>query len=227
MKKKVAILLDGAFVQKRLKQLLKLEHYPEAEAIYDFALNLINEDEEIFRIFFYHGEPFRGQVNEPISGEEYDFNSSAVVAYSEKLFKELGQKNYIAIRKGETVFRGWKLKDKAVERLMSESKEDFKPLNDDDFAPELAQKGVDIRIGLDVAWLASKHIVDRILLVTGDSDFVPAMKFARKEGIQVVLIRVGTGNLKETLFEHSDLIREITFKDDTWVMNADHLAITK
>jgi len=32
-----------------------------------------------------------------------------------------------------------------------------------------------MKIGLDAAWLASKRIVDRIILVTADSDFIPAM----------------------------------------------------
>lgn len=49
-------------------------------------------------------------------------------------------------------------------------------------------KRVDMKIGLDVAWLASKGIVDRIILVTADTDFVPAMKFARREGVQVLLV---------------------------------------
>ncbi len=218
--KKVAILLDGAFVQKRLKNTLKLQHNPEAEVIYDFSLNLIDKNqEEIFRIFFYHGEPFRRTVEKPISRDKFDFNSSPLVDYSERLFRELGQKNYIAIRKGETVFRGWKLKDATIERLKSEPKDNFSPLRDDDFSPELDQKGVDIRIGLDVAWLASKHIVDRIILVTGDSDFVPTMKFARKEGIQVVLVRVGGGNIKDSLLEHSDLVRGVYFKDGKWELS--------
>ena len=33
-----------------------------------------------------------------------------------------------------------------------------------------------MKMGLDIAWLASKRIADRIILVTADSDFVPAMK---------------------------------------------------
>lgn len=51
----------------------------------------------------------------------------------------------------------------------------------------MGQKGVDIRTGLDIARIAVKRIVDIIVLVTGDSDFVPVMKFARTEGIKVYL----------------------------------------
>ena len=39
-----------------------------------------------------------------------------------------------------------------------------------------------MRVGLDIASLTLKKQVEVIVLVTGDSDFVPAMKFARREG---------------------------------------------
>jgi uncharacterized LabA/DUF88 family protein len=73
--------------------------------------------------------------------------------------------------------------------------------------PEILQKRVDIKIGLDVAWLASRHIVDRIALVTGDTDFIPAMKFARREGVQVVLVSVGRRPHPD-LIEHADEVRQ-------------------
>lgn len=48
-----------------------------------------------------------------------------------------------------------------------------------------------MRIGLDIAWLATKRLVDAIVLVTGDSDFIAAMKTARKEGIRIYLETLG------------------------------------
>ena len=52
---------------------------------------------------------------------------------------------------------------------------------------DLKQKGVDMRIGLDIASLANKKLVDQIVLIAGDSDFVPAAKHARREGIDFIL----------------------------------------
>ncbi len=51
--------------------------------------------------------------------------------------------------------------------------------------PKIEQKGVDLRIGLDIARLSLRRMVDIIVVVTGDSDMVPAFKFARREGIRV------------------------------------------
>ncbi|MFL5540716.1 MAG: NYN domain-containing protein [Longimicrobiaceae bacterium] len=68
-----------------------------------------------------------------------------------------------------------------------------------------------MKIGLDVAWRASKGIVDRIVLVTGDSDFVPALKFARREGVQVVLVTMGETKVKHDLLVHADQLRTVAF----------------
>jgi uncharacterized LabA/DUF88 family protein len=55
----------------------------------------------------------------------------------------------------------------------------------------LSQKGVDMRIGLDIAALALKRIVQVVVLVTADTDFIPAMKFACREGLQLFLVTLG------------------------------------
>lgn len=66
-------------------------------------------------------------------------------------------------------------------------RETWASLEAGDIALGLRQKGVDMRIGIDIASLALKKQVDTIVLVAGDSDFVPAAKLARREGIDFVL----------------------------------------
>ena len=78
-----------------------------------------------------------------------------------------------------------------------------------DLVPVIQQKGVDMRLGLDIAALTLKDQVKVIVLVAGDSDFVPAMKFARREGAQLFLAPLGHG-IKEPMREHADLVLEIT-----------------
>jgi len=64
-------------------------------------------------------------------------------------------------------------------------------------------KGVDIKIGLDIASLAYKKLVDRSVLVSGDADFVPAAKVARREGIDFILDPLWNP-IDPELFEHID-----------------------
>lgn len=72
-----------------------------------------------------------------------------------------------------------------------------------DIKPDITQKGVDMRIGLDIASLAFKRQVKRIVLVSGDSDFVPAAKLARREGVDFILDPMGM-KIRGQLFEHID-----------------------
>jgi len=67
----------------------------------------------------------------------------------------------------------------------------------------LRQKGVDMRIGLDIASMTLKHQVDTLVLVTGDSDFVPAAKLARREGVEFLLDPLWQ-QVSDELNEHVD-----------------------
>ncbi len=62
-----------------------------------------------------------------------------------------------------------------------------------------------MRIGLDIATMALKRVVQILVLVVGDSDFVPPMKFARTEGLKIYLEAMGHGVRRE-LRAHADLV---------------------
>jgi len=76
-------------------------------------------------------------------------------------------------------------------------------LTENDVRYDLRQKGVDMRMGLDIASIAYKRLANKIILVTGDADFVPAAKLARREGIDVVLDPMWQP-VSRDLFEHTD-----------------------
>ena len=65
-----------------------------------------------------------------------------------------------------------------------------------------------INIGLDIAWLSQQGIVDKIVLITSDSDFIPAMDFARQSGAQIYLVHLDVP-VKESLLESADAIIRI------------------
>ena len=57
-------------------------------------------------------------------------------------------------------------------------------------SPQGEQKGVDLRIGLDLAAHGRNHVVDVIYLVSGDDDLCEAVEEAQNHGVQVVLMAV-------------------------------------
>jgi uncharacterized LabA/DUF88 family protein len=84
-------------------------------------------------------------------------------------------------------------------------------LQDTDFEPEFEQKGVDMRIGLDMAVFSAHRAVDLIALATNDTDCIPAMKHARRAGLQIALVIVPGNTPSPELLAHCDFNRTITW----------------
>ena len=59
---------------------------------------------------------------------------------------------------------------------------------DNEGAYTFEQKRVDIMLGVDMALLAAKNVIQEVILVAGDSDFVPAVIAAKTEGVLVRLV---------------------------------------
>lgn len=79
------------------------------------------------------------------------------------------------------------------------------PANDD-LELRIEQKGVDMRIGIDIAHLAYKRLIDQMILVSGDSDFVSAAELARREGLDFILDLMGA-HTAAVLREHVDGVK--------------------
>jgi uncharacterized protein (TIGR00288 family) len=203
--KKTAILLDMGFVFHRLR--VALSRNPTAVEVRQFALKCLEKDEEIFRIYCYDCPPYGEKQTHPLSKKIVDFSATPTFSARTKIIGDLKTMDNIAFRSGELSFDGWIISKDATKDILKTGR----ALIDDDFTPDIKQKGVDMKIGLDVAWLSSKSIVERIILVTADSDFIPAMKFARREGVQVILVTMGHLFVRNELKEHADEFRSVTF----------------
>ena len=89
------------------------------------------------------------------------------------------------------------------------SKDLIVDLTENEIFLDVRQKGIDMKIGVDIATLALKNFVDTIVLFSGDSDFVPAAKLARREGIDFILDPM-KANVEPQLFEHIDGMKSVS-----------------
>jgi len=195
---KTAILVDGAFFLKRYPRVYKKTGPldPEVVASDLFAMckkHLDSRNEhvphsELYRIFYYDCYPSQKKVHNPITGKAIDFSKSDVFQFRESFFDELSKKRKVALRLGRLADHsaGWRIRPEPTKGILKKTLK-VDELTETDVYYEITQKGVDMRLGLDIASLAFKAQVDQIVLVAGDSDFVPAAKLARREGIDVVL----------------------------------------
>lgn len=199
---KAAVLIDGGFFHYVAKGMIGV--LPQNAHIHQFAHECAKNCTEVFRIFYYNSYPYAKSIINPISRAESNTTGQNKKFIRERTqqFDELAQSALIAFRKGALRFNGWKIKERISEKMIKGQR--HLPLNDTDIQMDFQQKSVDIKIGLDVAWLSSRRLVDKMILVTGDTDFVPALKHARREGVQVSVVEFTTRQIAPALKEHSD-----------------------
>lgn len=137
---------------------------------------------DILRTYFYDCPPY--QSNPPTAEESRRFASK------EKFFHSLDAIPRFEVRKGRLELRGY---------LGNGS-------------PNFVQKRVDILLGVDLALLAAKHQITDAALLAGDSDFLPAVEAAKREGVVIHLFHGARA--------HKDLVTscdERTQIDQLWI----------
>ena len=120
-------------------------------------LDAVNPRPNLLRVYYYHCEPYQGS---PPTNEE-----RTRLANAQKFFYSLKSKPFFEVRLGRLAHRGYRA----------------------DGTPVLEQKRVDILMAVDIVRLSLRRAITHAILITGDSDFIPAIQIARDEGIQVSL----------------------------------------
>jgi uncharacterized LabA/DUF88 family protein len=157
-------------------------------------------------IFYYDCAPFSKKAHNPISKKLQDFSKTPQFEFQTRFLEELKRLRKVATRLGELHDgKGWEVRPRVLRGVFA-GKRDFPSIKDDEIYYDLKQKGVDIKVGLDIASLAYKRFVSRIVLISGDSDFVSAARLARREGIDFILDPM-RNHVKPSLFEHIDGLR--------------------
>jgi uncharacterized LabA/DUF88 family protein len=155
---RVAVLVDGG----HLRVLARRAGYRyDPDYIEKVAHASVEPTELLLRILYYDCAPYVGSTKLPVTGLPHLFDGS------DRWLRELAEKNLFAVRRGVLKFRGFKPKTTPIAADL---------LTDADFKPDFEQKGVDMQIGLDMANFSAMRSVERLILITGDTDCLPAMK---------------------------------------------------
>ncbi len=211
-------MLDGDFFIRCYKSHLKKQSVDKYEdlnperlacTIHTRCLKHINKknDEELYRIFFYDCKPLDKKVHYPYTQTPLDLSKSSTYKERKELYGHLIPKPCLALRLGylDANNARWVIHNKEKEKKLFKGEIYITDFTNDDLIYHAKQKGVDIKIGLDIATLALKKLVQKIVLISGDSDFVPAAKLARVEGIIFTLNPMGNP-IREDLEEHIDYL---------------------
>jgi uncharacterized LabA/DUF88 family protein len=189
---KTVLLIDGGYLRASAQRANKTYNVAFVD---EFSKQCFDRAEYRLRVLYYDAPQFRGSAQLPVSGEWKRFQPT------DTLIQDLAKLERFACRQGSLGFRGWKPKAIPIAGA---------GLTDDDFKPVFEQKGVDMRVGLDIAMFAERRSVERIILVSGDTDMIPAMKHARKAGLEIGLIQLPAParGIHDTLRQHADFVRD-------------------
>ena len=133
---KICIMIDGGYVRALCKQSGKPPK--DADYIEKIAKACPGKDEVIHRIMFYDSGGFTGTAKQPVSGQIRQFTAN------DKWLHDLSYKDLFSVRLGVLKFRGFVLNRAKIPYTPGQ------PLTDADFNPDFEQKGVDMRIGIDM-----------------------------------------------------------------------------
>jgi len=209
---RTAVLVDGGFYRIRAQTLFGVKSPEErADELFSYCMRHLNKGKEnessLYRIFYYDCPPSTKVVYNPVTQRHVNLAKSDQYRWTTAFFNALVTKRKVALRRGEELassgdytLRAGVLKDLCAGRRSVES------LTDRDTRLNITQKGVDMRIGLDIASLVERNLVTQIILISGDSDFVPAAKYARRRGMDFVLDPMWQ-TVSPSLNEHVDGIR--------------------
>lgn len=133
------------------------EESPAAKVDYSTLAARMARNSDILRTYYYHCPPYQG--NPPTEQQR------ARYAASRGFYSALERLPRFTVRLGRLEYRG----------------------DHTDGTPRFEQKRVDILLGVDIALLSAKGQIQQVILVAGDSDFIPAVEVAKNEGVLVTL----------------------------------------
>ena len=215
---KTAILVDGAFYRKRSRY-LRGEKSPteRSNELYAYCMTHIrdeksdpsyHEDRELYRIFYYDCPPLKKTVYHPAMKRGVDFGRSDTYNWTISFFEELKKKRKLALRMG----------------VLSDANAHFSLKADKIKALCQSEITIDDLTESDSS-ISFKKQVNQIILIAGDSDFVPAAKLARREGIDFILDPM-EATIRSDLFEHIDGLKTCWKKEKhekKWMASAEKL----
>ena len=161
---RTAILVDGAFFLKRYQRLRGQRTAEDAANDLHAMCRAHLQDKHgnelaaLYRIFYYDCPPLEKKAHNPVNRKAIDFSRTPLAVWRRAFLRELKRKRKVAVRLGYLNDRSgfWDLREEVLADLLS-GKRSLTDLTEDDVKYVIQQKGVDMRLGLDIASLAFKQ----------------------------------------------------------------------
>jgi len=128
-------------------------------------------DRNIIRVYYYHCLPY--QDHPPTKEQSERFGKM------QRFFRAVQRMPRFEVKQGRLAYRGL----------------------DDKKNPIFEQKRIDLLLGIDLVLHSTKRAIDEAFIIAGDSDFIPAIRTAKSEGVVTYLVHGAD--------PHDDLLDEV------------------
>ncbi|WBA13153.1 NYN domain-containing protein [Salinivibrio kushneri] len=218
----VAIFVDAGFFNRIFTSAVdpEMKMVPEdlAKKMWHYWIKHVDRKngEDLYRIYYYDCPPLTLKAHHPITSKQIDFSKSDITKYKNDLHEALTHQPYVACRMGHlsTSDKEWGFirKDKIHNfNKLIRGEVDPKDIDPNKVSLRPRQKGVDMKLGIDITSVVLKKLANKIILISGDSDFVPAAKLAIIEGAHFILDAMGR-KVKGDLAEHIDGLKTFIYQ---------------
>ncbi len=129
---------------------------------------------EMLRTYYYNCPPYQ---SDPPTQKERELKRNA-----DRFYNRLRDLEDFELRLGKLAYRGEAKNGGAL----------------------FVQKQIDIMLAIDIVMLATKGSIKRAIVLTGDSDLLPAIQVAKDEGVKVVLVHGTSHAAHHELIQASD-----------------------
>ncbi len=163
-------------------------HFRGVRVDYKRIVDEIVVNEDLLRVYYYHCLPYVS--TSPTKDEEIRLQKK------KRYFTAISNLPRFEVRLGRLAFRG--------------SSQAQKPI--------FIQKGVDVMMAVDMVQLAATRQVEHIVIITADSDFIPAIKAVKEHGVITSIwsspsgSRTAHGGLMEACDERQVITEELINK---------------
>ena len=181
---RVAILVDEGYYRKRANRLFGQKTAAErATELEEYCKKHLLQDKTgtyLYIIFYYDYPPCDKNIYHPFLQRNINLKKSDLYTWMNTFLNELKSTRKFALRMGR--------------------------LSSNDTGYIIKPEKMKALCGTDIAYITLKKQVDQIILIAGDSDFVPSAKLTRREGVDFILEPMGQ-TINDDLNEHIDGIR--------------------
>ena len=175
--------MAAVFIDRAYLEKMLLHDHDKQRIDFGRLVDVMVEGDELLRAYYYHCLPY--QSNPPTERER------ARYAARHRFLTALGHIPRFEVRLGKLARLGMT----------------------DDGKPVFQQKRVDLMLGVDMVLLSCKDRIAKVALLSGDSDFTPAVEAVKREGVLTTLwhgSRTGRARPSNELFQVCDERRELT-----------------